>query len=42
MWKSDLTWLICLAIVIWTAVAAWPLVARYVAAPPPMQWRLVP
>jgi hypothetical protein len=42
MWKSELAVLIYLAVVVWTGVAARPLVARYLVAPPPIQWRLVP
>jgi hypothetical protein len=42
MWKSELALLIYLAVLVWTAVAARPLVARYLTAQPPIQWRLVP
>lgn len=43
MWKSELAVLIYVAAAIWTAVAARPLVARYLAAPPPgTTWQLVP
>jgi hypothetical protein len=42
MWKSELALLIYLAVLVWTAVAARPLVARYLTAQPPIQWRVVP
>jgi hypothetical protein len=43
MWKSELALLIYLAVLVWTAVAARPLVAHYLAAPQPgIIWRLVP
>jgi hypothetical protein len=43
MWKSELALLIYLAVVVWTTVAARPLVAHYLAAPRPgITWRLVP
>lgn len=43
MWKSELALLIYLAVLVWTAVAARPLVAHYLVAPQPgITWRLVP
>jgi hypothetical protein len=43
MWKSEIALLIYLAAAIWIAVAARPLVARYLTARPPgMTWQLVP
>jgi hypothetical protein len=42
MSKVETTVLLCLLAVVWGTVAARPLVARYLAAPPPIQWRLVP
>jgi hypothetical protein len=43
MWKSELALLICVAVLVWTAVAARALVAHYLADPRlGMTWRLVP
>jgi hypothetical protein len=40
---SELALLIYLAVLVWAAVAARPLVARYLAARPPgITWQLVP
>jgi hypothetical protein len=43
MWMSELALLIYLAVLVWAAVAARPLVARYLATRPPgITWQLVP
>jgi hypothetical protein len=43
MSQVEATVLLCLLAVVWAAVAARPLVARYLAAPPPgFTWQFVP
>jgi hypothetical protein len=42
MSKVEITVLLCLLAVVWIAVAARPLGARYLAAPPISHWHFVP